>query len=129
MGIRYPSEATFTPPDAPMALPCSAAVVAARAAARTALQAAIHHAVAREAERRVALEITTTRQRIRALEKRWIPRLNRAIHAVDPALDEMERSDAARLLRAADSAGTPGGTEGPTPMHSYGRTGRATKAP
>jgi V/A-type H+-transporting ATPase subunit D len=106
MGIRYPSEAACVPADALMALPCSAAVVAARDAARTALQTAVHHAVTREAERRVALEITGTRQRIRALEKRWIPRLNTAIHAIDLALDEMERSDAVRLLRATDSAAT-----------------------
>jgi V/A-type H+-transporting ATPase subunit D len=101
MGIRYPSETACTLPDVPMALPCSAAVVVARDAARTALQAAVHHAAAREAERRVALELTGTRQRIRALEKRWIP-LNTAIHAIDLALDEMERSDAVRLLRATD---------------------------
>jgi V/A-type H+-transporting ATPase subunit D len=114
MGLRYPVEATCTLPASPPSLPCSAALVEAQEAVRAALVAAVHHAAAREAERRVAQEITATRQRIRALQNRWIPRLTTAIKDIDLALDEMERSDTARLLRAgradrgpsADSDGT-----------------------
>ncbi|MFB9836007.1 V-type ATP synthase subunit D, partial [Actinoallomurus acaciae] len=71
-----------------------------REAAGAALQTAVRHAAAREAERRVAREIAVTRQRIRALRDRWIPRLITAIEHIDLALDEAERSDTARLLRA-----------------------------
>lgn len=99
MGLRYPAGATCTlPQDSPPV--CSAALAGARDAAGAALQAAVRHAVAQEAERRVAREIAVTRQRIRALRDRWIPRLITAIEHIDLALDEAERSDTARLLRA-----------------------------
>jgi V/A-type H+/Na+-transporting ATPase subunit D len=101
MGIRYPAEATCAPPDVPAPLACSAALVETRKAAVAALEAATDHAVAREAERRVAVEIAATRQRIRALQDLWVPRLKAAIKDIDLALDEMERADAARLRRAA----------------------------
>lgn len=101
MGTGYPDHATCDLPSAPPSLPCSAALIEVRNACRAALQAAVHHAAAQEAERVLAREIATTRQRIRALEKRWIPRLTSAIAGIDLALEEMERFDAARLLRAA----------------------------
>ncbi|GAB3979447.1 hypothetical protein GCM10029978_074850 [Actinoallomurus acanthiterrae] len=101
MGTGYPERATCALPALPPSLPCSAALVRARRACRTALETAVRHAAAQEAERVLAQEVTITRQRIRALEKRWIPRLATAIADIDLALEEMERSDAARLLRAA----------------------------
>lgn len=117
MGIRYPAEATCTLPPSPPSLPCSAALAEAREAVRAAIEAAVHHAAAREAERRVAAEIIATRQRIRALRDRWIPRLITGIRDIDLALDEMERSNAARLLRARRAVRGPSddraGTEDP----------------
>lgn len=83
-GVRYPAEATCEPPASPSTLPCSATLAEARDAVRAALEAAVHHAAAQEAERRVAREITVTRQRIRALQDRWIPRLTAAIKEIDP---------------------------------------------
>lgn len=119
MGIRYPAEAACTLPGSPPPLACSAALTEARRAAWAALEAAAHHAAARAAERRVAEEIAATRQRIRALQNRWIPRLAAAIKDIDLALDEMERSDAARLLRARQArtgpSGGRAGTEAPGP--------------
>jgi V/A-type H+-transporting ATPase subunit D len=117
MGIRYPADATCTLPDSPPPLACSAALAETRKTARRALQAAVHHAAAHEAERRVAREIAITRQRIRALQHRWIPHLTAAIKDIDLTLEEMERADAARLLRADQAEAGPSGghtgTEGP----------------
>ncbi|MEV0402614.1 V-type ATP synthase subunit D [Actinoallomurus sp. NPDC050550] len=101
MGSRYPEQAACDLPARPDALPCSAALIEARNACRTALQAAVRHAAAQEAERILASEITATRQRIRALERHWTPRLTAAIAAIDLALEESERFDRARLLRTA----------------------------
>ncbi|WP_345470465.1 V-type ATP synthase subunit D [Actinoallomurus oryzae] len=113
MGLRYPAGATCTPPPDPPPV-CSAALDEARQAAEIAIQAAVRHAVAQEAEHRVAREISVTRQRIRALRDRWIPRLIAAIEHIDLALDEAERSDAARLLRAGSGrSGDRAGTEAP----------------
>ncbi|WP_329261034.1 hypothetical protein OG417_25530 [Actinoallomurus sp. NBC_01490] len=47
----------------------------------------------------MAQEIIVTRQRIRALQDRWIPLLTTAIEHIDLALNEAERSDTARLLQ------------------------------
>jgi V/A-type H+/Na+-transporting ATPase subunit D len=117
MGLRYPADATLVPPRDPSPV-CSAALAEAREAAGAALLAAVRHAVAQEAERRVAREITVTRQRIRALRDRWIPRLTTAIEHIDLALDEAERSDAARLLRAgSDRSRDRAGTEAPARRH------------
>jgi V/A-type H+-transporting ATPase subunit D len=113
MGLRYPAGATCTPPRDPPPV-CSAVLAEAREAAGDALQAAVRHAVAQEAERRVAREITVTRQRIRALRDRWIPRLITVIEHIDLALDEAERSDTARLRRAGSGrSGGRAGTEAP----------------
>lgn len=105
MGTAYPQSATCVLPPAPPSLACSAALVRARKACETALAAAVRQAAATEAERVLAQEVTRTRQRIRALEKRWIPRLTAAITDTDLALEEMERSDASCLRRAADGEG------------------------
>lgn len=117
MGIRYPAEATCAPPDGPVPLAGSAALAEARQTAWEALKAAAAHAVAREAERRIAREVTVTRQRIRALQDRWIPRLTSAIKDIDLALEEAERSGTARLLRAGQGGLGPSdgfaGTEAP----------------
>lgn len=97
MGVRHPERATCDLPAPPATLPGSAALVEARTACRTTLRAAVRHAAAQEAERVLAAEITATRGRVRALERRWIPRLTAAMTAIDLALDEAERFDAARL--------------------------------
>ncbi len=102
MGVRYPAGATCAVPDTTTALPGSATAVRARTAAGAAIEAATHHATAREAERLMGEQVIGTRQRIRALSARLIPRLTTAINAIDLAVDEMERSDTARLLRARD---------------------------
>ena len=69
----------------------------ARQAHRAALAAAIRHAAAAEALRVIEAEVLATRYRLRAVRDRWIPRLEQALAEVTFALEEQERSDAARL--------------------------------
>jgi V/A-type H+/Na+-transporting ATPase subunit D len=102
MGIRYPVEATCsTPEDASPPLAGTAALTGAAAAHRAALAAAVRHAAAAAAARTVDAEVSATRQRLRAIEDRWIPRLRAALAAVELALDELEHADGVRLRRAA----------------------------
>lgn len=117
MGTGYPEDASCRLPAAPPSLACSAALVRAREAYRIAIEAGVRHAAAHEAERILAREIAATRQRIRALKDRWIPRLTAAMAEIDLALDEMERSDAARLLRVT----------GPTASNVNHRPGRTVR--
>jgi V/A-type H+/Na+-transporting ATPase subunit D len=50
---------------------------------------------------------SATRYRLRAIEDRWIPRLEQALAEVTLALEEQELADAARLrLAAGREAGT-----------------------
>ena len=99
MGVRYPADATCITPlpvcrDGP-------ALAAAREAHRAALAAAVRHAAVAEALRVLEAETTATRNRLRAVRDRWIPRLEQALAEVTFALEELERADAARLRLAA----------------------------
>lgn len=104
VGLRYPTQATCTlparAPDSP-AVACSAAIVAAEQAYRTALEAAAHHAADRAALRAVSMEATATRQRVRALQRRWIPQLEKALSTVELDLEEQERAEGLRRRWAA----------------------------
>jgi V/A-type H+-transporting ATPase subunit D len=108
MGIHYPVQATCAPPGdrGPLA-PRSAALGQAASAHRTALAAALRHAAATAAARTVDDEVAVTRQRLRAIEDRWIPRLQAALAEVELTLDEQERADGVRLRRAAASGRRP----------------------
>jgi V/A-type H+-transporting ATPase subunit D len=95
MGTRFPADVTFAaPPSATWAGPV---LTAARQAHRAALAAAVRHAVAAEALRVIEGEALATRHRLRAVRDRWIPRLEQALAEVTLAIEEQERSDAARL--------------------------------
>jgi V/A-type H+-transporting ATPase subunit D len=61
----------------------------------------VRHAAATAAASTVDAEVTATRQRLRAIEDRWIPRLHAALAEVELALDELEHADGVRLRRAA----------------------------
>jgi V/A-type H+-transporting ATPase subunit D len=102
MGIRYPAQATYAPPGDRAALASRPAALGQAASAhRAALAAALRHAAARAAARIVDDEVAATRQRLRAIEDRWIPRLQTALAEVELSLDEQERADGVRLRRAA----------------------------
>ncbi|MEV0970811.1 V-type ATP synthase subunit D [Microtetraspora glauca] len=115
MGTSYPGRSAFRPP-APVASPppmVTAALVPARAACLAALRAGVEHAVAAEAARIVTEEEAMTGRRIRALRDLLLPRLEEALAVVELALDEMERSDGARVRRAlaAKPRDHPGSTQ------------------
>ncbi len=103
MGVRYPTEATCTVPDpAPDAPPPSnAALVTARDCYRRAVQAAVRQAALETAVRVLEAQETATRRRLRAIEDRWIPRLQQALTELQFKLEEDEHNDAVRLRWAA----------------------------
>lgn len=116
MGVRYPAGAATRLPDPPpdAATPDSTALVLARSAYREALQRAADHAAALAALRAVRTEVQATRRRLRALERRWVPRLEDARHALADALEEQEREEGMRMRWAArrlDGRGTDGDTD------------------
>jgi V/A-type H+-transporting ATPase subunit D len=98
MGVRHPDRPACTVPasvtwDGPV-------LTRARQAHAAALQAAVRHAAAAEARRVLQAEVTATGYRLRAIEDRWIPRLEQALAEVTLALEEQELADAARLRLA-----------------------------
>ena len=98
MGIRHPQTATCAMP--PTLTWDSPVLARARQAHRAALEAAARHAAATAAVRMVDEEVRVTRYRLRAVQDRWIPRLENALAEVTFTIEELERADAARLRLA-----------------------------
>jgi V/A-type H+-transporting ATPase subunit D len=115
MGVDVPTAAVceIYTRDGDETGPVSAAVTTAAAVHGRALQAAARHAAAAAALRRVTREIALTRRRLRAIERRWIPRLEAALSDLEAALEQQEREDSVRLRRAmgSDPAANPSGSE------------------
>lgn len=107
MGVRHPSEVTCALQDrAPdSAAPANTALVHAEAAYREAVRAAAEYAVARAAARIVGAEVLSTRRRVRALRRHWIPRLETTLARVVLALEQSEHEDAVRRRWAAQTLG------------------------
>ncbi|MFD8307525.1 V-type ATP synthase subunit D [Streptomyces sp. NPDC059690] len=110
MGVRHPEKAICAlpqrEPDTPA--PANTALVHAESAYAEAVRAAADHAVARAAAREVGAEVLRTRQRVRALQRHWIPRLEDALARADTALEQSEHEDAVRrrwAARASDDRG------------------------
>jgi V/A-type H+-transporting ATPase subunit D len=103
MGVRYPSEVrcTAAPSDPGAAPPDNAALVAAAEAHRRAVEAAAGHAAAAAAVRVLEAEEVATRRRLRAIEDRWIPRLQRALEQIQLGLEEQEHAEGVQLRWAA----------------------------
>jgi V/A-type H+/Na+-transporting ATPase subunit D len=103
MGVRYPSDATSSvprpAPDQPPA--ANAAMFEARECFRIALEAAVQHAVVEAAVRTVEAQERSTRRRLRAIERRWTPRLQESLNHILLRLEEDEHADGARLRWAA----------------------------
>ena len=98
MGVRHPATPACAVP-APVTWD-GPALARTRQAHAAALQAAVRHAAAAEALRVIEAEVRATRYRLRAIEDRWIPRLEQALAEVTFALEEQELADAARLRLA-----------------------------
>jgi vacuolar-type H+-ATPase subunit D/Vma8 len=99
LGVVYPAEVEVRVAKAPdlSALGGSSALVYAAAAHRRALEAAARYGAARLGYERVSAELRATIRRLRAIEQRWIPAHEAALAALELALDEGEREDAARV--------------------------------
>ena len=120
MGVRYPTACTvrFPPEVSIHALEGGAALAAARAAHRRAGEAGIEHAVAAAALACIQSELDRTVRRLRALQLRAIPAHERALAALELALDEKDRQDAVAGHWAAGEA--PGGAQRSSALGSAG---------
>lgn len=97
LGVVFPADADVSPPAGRL-FPAggSAALAFAADAHRHALEAAARLGAATLARDRTATELRLTSQRLRALERRWIPEHERELRELRLALDEGDREDAAR---------------------------------
>lgn len=98
LGVVYPSEASVSSPEGEL-FPAggSAALAFAAEAHRRALEAAAELGATQLAHERTERELRATTQRLRAIERRWIPEHERALHQVELVLDESDREEAARV--------------------------------
>lgn len=103
MGATYPTDSAcvIPEPDPRLATAPSSAVIEATAAYRRALDAAVRQAVAERAAQAIDAEVAATRQRLRGVQDRWIPRLETALTELGLTLDEAERAEGVRLRWAA----------------------------
>ncbi len=106
MGVRYPAAATCEFPAASSSdrAPGTAVLVEAQRAFHAAVEAAVETAAASAAVVIVDDEVAATRRRIRAVNDRWLPRLESALATRNHDLDENEREENFRLRWAADRA-------------------------
>jgi len=111
MGVSYPQDAFCRPPAAPPA-GGSSALSYAGTAHRSALTAAVRHAAVKRAVLLVSADLAATRTRRRAVEKKWIPRLEDELLAIRRQLDEQELEEGLRLRWAADRDESTAGTGG-----------------
>ncbi len=100
MGISYPEDAVVNLPDQTPTAGSSALLYAA-AAHREALAAAVVHAAHARALLLVSRELAATRTRQRAVENRWIPRLEAELDRIQRSLAEQELEESLRLRWAA----------------------------
>lgn len=115
MGVSYPEDAHCVMPAAAPA-GASSALTYAATAAQAALAAAVRQAAAERAVRLVAADLHATRTRLRAVQKRWIPRLESELDTIRRQLQEQELQENLRLRWAADAvagAGTASPSRGP----------------
>jgi len=99
MGARIPRAEVIDVPEPPAVSALggsSAAVLLARACCEAA-RAATRYAIAERAESELSAELGRAARRLRALRERWIPEHERALAALDLALDEAQREQAVRV--------------------------------
>ncbi|WNM32126.1 V-type ATP synthase subunit D [Streptomyces sp. Li-HN-5-11] len=103
MGVRHPEAVSCTGPvrSPEEQTPPNTALAHAERAYRAAIRAATEHAAQQAAADLLAAEAARTRQRVRALNRHWIPRLRRELTAVELALEEAEHEEAVRRRWAA----------------------------
>jgi vacuolar-type H+-ATPase subunit D/Vma8 len=99
LGVVYPETAVVEPGKTPdfVSLGGGASVALAARAHAEALAAAAEYAAARAAHEAISAEVTATSRRRRAVERRWIPDHETALHRLELALDERELEDHVRV--------------------------------
>lgn len=105
MGITFPARTSVDAPQEAAAaggLGRSSALSPAASAYREAVEAALDHAAATRALELVDRELSATRYRLRALENRWVPKLEQTLHDVELSLAEQEREDMVRARWVAN---------------------------
>lgn len=106
MGVAYPEDPECQLPAASPAGGSSALSYTATVH-RSALEAGIRYAAVQRAEKLLTAELAATRTRQRAVENRWIPRLEKELMDIRRQLDAQELEESLRLRWAADqNAGT-----------------------
>lgn len=106
LGTVFPAAASVRAAPSPdfVALGGGSVVALAAQAHRDAAVAAAGYAAARAAHEAIAAELAATARRQRAIERRWIPEHEAALHRIELALDEREREDVARVKWAVDAS-------------------------
>ena len=104
MGVPIPAVAHLRAAPAPdlVGLGAGSALFRAAEAHRRLAAAAADAAASRAAAERVTAELATVARRVRALEQRWIPNQRAALAALELALEESEREEAARIRWLAE---------------------------
>ncbi|MFE9924842.1 V-type ATP synthase subunit D [Streptomyces sp. NPDC005774] len=106
MGVRHPGTVSLSVPTRPptAATPANTALVHAEEVYGRAVRAAAEYAAAHVAAEAVGAEVISSRHRVRALRRHWIPRLREAIDRADLALEQAEHEDGVRRRWAAGTA-------------------------
>ncbi|MGM0385694.1 MAG: V-type ATP synthase subunit D [Actinomycetota bacterium] len=101
MGVSYPADAVCAVPEG-AAPGGSSALAFAVQAHREALKLAVRHAAAERAIALLGAELAATRTRQRAVENRWIPRLEEELAGIRRRLEEQELEEVLRVHWAAE---------------------------
>jgi V/A-type H+-transporting ATPase subunit D len=104
MGATYPTEVRCLMPNPPSAARSAggSALHFTELAHREATAAAVRHAADRRALDVVRRELSASGRRQRAIERRWIPRLESALERLELSLAEQEREDTVRAKWVAE---------------------------
>ncbi|MGD1111352.1 MAG: V-type ATP synthase subunit D [Mycobacterium sp.] len=98
-GVRYPGAATCVLPREhdPAGIYSTSASLQAARAYRAALDAAAECAAAQSAVKTIEREVRTTRLRVRALSRHWLPKLRQELARIELELEEEDRDGAIRV--------------------------------
>ena len=112
LGTSFPADAVVSPPPATdlVALGGGAGVALAARAHAEALAAAAAYAALRAAHEAITTELVATTRRLRAIERRWVPEHEAALHRLELVLEARELEDAVRArwaLERQEQSGRP----------------------
>ncbi|MHA7653202.1 V-type ATP synthase subunit D [Mycobacterium sp. ML4] len=98
-GVRYPDGAAceLPPEDDPAVTYTTSASAQAARAYRAAVFAAAECAAAQSAMKTIEREVNTTRLRVRALSRHWLPLLRQELARIELELEEQDRDGAIRV--------------------------------